>query len=245
MPTVPRSAQELDPRIGDLRIANCTVSASASSDGSGIGSGSARAIQSSEAISSVDHLNIANSTIHAISFGGGSGIGTATIENGKSEIDELVIGDSIVNATGSSSFSAIGSGGQLKGSDSGNPVVSLKFEGEVSIECETGEGLPAIVAQSIEIAAISLSILTSRTPAFGSPPINTDLFDLIILYRIPTNCSAVERLGSLSGTYLHIGEINQLPIEYSAVHSFGRMRWGGDITSQVISLMTITFLWRL
>jgi hypothetical protein len=181
-------------RVDHLVIGNSDVVVRGLEYGSAIGTGEAPG-----GISRIDNLTIWNSSVIATSSTRGSGIGSSAYDY-LSRIDFLMIANSTVKAHGAPDYAAIGSSGWR------GEVHSLVFSGFCFIECNGSELGQMINASSITFSRAALTFITNDTALFGTSPSNNGSVDLVIAYRRVT-AEHSERLSSLGGPFLHIGNI--------------------------------------
>jgi hypothetical protein len=215
-------------------IASCSGSDSGSSFGSGIGSGGTH---HEGETSSVSEITILNSHVTAVNFPNGSAIGTGYVRDARSQIRLFEILNCTIGATVASVFGGSGIGtGSVAGEGasvidhlmissskiiansgldscvigSGRPgsyVNSLTFSGVCFIECSHMGAVSAVSASQILIVRGTLMFLTDSSTLFGTSPLNSGPFELVVLYRQATseNC---EPLSMLDNHFVHIGALN-------------------------------------
>jgi hypothetical protein len=174
--------------------------------GSGIGSGSGlRGTGGIATNSTIGYILIVNSTVEAIAssteYSGGSGIGGGYLDSGSSIIDDFTIMDSIISAQGSQKCPSIGNDlvrGQLK---------TLRFIGRNFVNSTSSLTASQINASLILFSNTSVVCVTKTMPLFSTSPESSGWFDLVVFYRTAAT-SSTERLSSLSGPFLHIGQLN-------------------------------------
>jgi hypothetical protein len=143
------------------------------SQGSGIGTGPGTALGHSM----ICNLTIGGSRVMTKNWPNGCGIWTGYGHNGVSMINYLMIAHSDLKASSSSYGSGIGTGYW--------EADGISMVGTLSILNSTvwSNGSSMINVSSILISLLSLTIITSDSPLFGTSPSNSGSFDLVIGYR--------------------------------------------------------------
>jgi hypothetical protein len=199
--------------IGTITICNSAIIEASSYGGAVIGTGNIAI-----GTSTIANIAICNSTIIEALSDGGVVIGTGHFSYGTPTIGTITIWNSTIIEASSEISAVIGAGScPHEGDCSTIGIRSLVFSGCSFIECnETGR--PAIFnVWSILFSAASLTFIANNAPLFETSPSSEDWFDLMIGYRQVTTVQS-ERLSSLSGPFVHIGNIN---VSASESDSFG------------------------
>jgi hypothetical protein len=188
-------------------------------------------------MSNIANLTICNCSVVVNSSSAGSGIGPgSSLQGGLSKIDMVWIANSTVRSM-SSSGAAIGCG--LRGGE----LDLLLLSGSCLIDCKSNGLTPGVNATSIVISDGSFVFVSDDAPLFGTCPSSVGRFDMVIVYH-EVSSEATERLCSLPGPFLHVGNLS-IPCPESCSFEFcvrtsGLERCFDDTTPRILSVIVRT-----